>query len=211
MPQGSAQFNIHRGLLVELSEEMRRLVYEDIEDIEEGMEETEKSPVLVDMGTSEETMAYFSEFCYTGDYSVDSEMWDHCRLKPDTTDQAAGDMEDQEKALAHARLYVFARRYNVKAAQELALSNLGEFIGRNTDRTSVIPCLVEYALENTPEAPTTTDKLLEFLAKCTAWVIRSRGPTWKQFHRLLASIDRKDFFAVFCKYIGQKAHTTRPW
>ena len=160
---------------------------------------------------SEETMGYFSEFCYTGDYNADSGVWDRCRLKLGAMGSLAENLEDREKALAHARLYVFAKRFNIEALQELAVENLGKFMASCAiEGITVIPCLVDYALENIPEA-TTTDRLVTFLAKCTAWVIRFRCSSWKQFHRLLASIDREDFFTSFCEYNGHKTNTVRPW
>ena len=203
------QFRIHRGLLAALSEEMRQLVYKGAK---EGSKEQAGDSDLKLPEASEEIMAYLSEFCYTGDYNADSGMWDHCRLKPGTTSHATENTEDQEKALVHARLYVFAKRYNIEALQVLAMDSLLKFMANATiEGVGLIPCLVGYALGNIPEAQI-TDRLVVFLAKCTAWVTQSKSTSSKQFHRLLASVSRKDFFTVFCEYMESDNHyISRPW
>ena len=162
---------------------MRRLVYRDMGEGDEKLEE------YVEMKeVSEETLAYFSEFCYTGEYNI--------RQKADATGHATRGV-DRDEALAHVRLYVFAKRYNIEVVQKLAVGNLGKFMEACVDLPSVVPCLVEYALENISEGPI-TDKLVVFLARITAFMIRPNSANRAPVHSLLASISRKDFFATFC-------------
>ena len=176
------QFNIHSDLLAELSEEMKQFVYEDIE---EGV----KKEYVEMKEVSEETMTYFSEFCYTGGYNVHA--W----------------LEDQEKALAHARLYGFAKKYKIEAVQELAVGKLSEFIASHAvDKNTMIPCLVGCALENIPEE-TTTDTLIAFLARGTASMMPLSGGDGERIRSLLASVSRKDFFVTFCENTSFKGES----
>ena len=135
-------FYIHSGILAELSEEMRRVGFVYKEARNGG-----KIEVVEMKEVSEDTMRYFFVFCHSGDYNVHS--W----------------LEGREKALAHARLYAFAKRYKIEAAQELAMGKLGEFIAnRAIDTASVMTCLLEYDLGNTPEEEI-TDRLVGFLER----------------------------------------------
>lgn len=137
---------------------------------------------------SEETMERFSEYCYTGGYDV--------YLRPNTMGCIA-----EEEALAHARLYVFAKSYSIKALQELVVRNLFDLIAHSSRvKLWVMPGLVEYALENIPEEPI-PDRLVGFLARCTASMVDISNKNCKSVRSLLASISRKDFFAVFCESV----------
>lgn len=137
---------------------------------------------------SEETMERFSEYCYTGGYDV--------YLRPNTMGCIA-----EEKALAHARLYVFAKSYSIKALQELVVRNLFDLIAYCSHvKLRVMPGLVEYTLENIPEEPI-PDRLVDFLARGTASMVDISNENCKSVRSLLASISRKDFFAVFCESV----------
>lgn len=121
------RFCVHSGLLTELSEETRRLVYTDVG---EGVQVVKARVEMKEV--PEETMAHFLEFCYTGDYDV------HCEMG-ETAGYVARDVEDREEALAQARLYVFAKRYNIEALQELTLHNLGAFHGVSCRQHDPLP------------------------------------------------------------------------
>jgi hypothetical protein len=202
------KFSIHKDLLAGVSEEMQRHVCNDMKEGLEGRVEMKE--------VSEETMTYFIEFCYYGNYTP-CQTWD-CYVNR-TEDpvasldylQSAMIAQGQEAVLAHARLYVFAEIYNINALRDLSMKNLKEIMEQFEDpdifTTSSIVCLVEYVLEHIPER-LTTDPLVALLAKCTAWGIREPSGG-DQISALLASVDRKDFFDIFRQNVTSDVST--PW
>jgi hypothetical protein len=179
---------------------MRRLVYNDMK---EGLERRVEMKEV-----SEETMAYFTEFCYSGNYTP-PQAWNCYQLRHESTSGKI--VSGQEAVLIHARLYVFAEIYNIEVLRNLCLENLKrimkQFKGTDLLVVGSIALLAEYALENIPEHPA-TDPLVALLAKCTASMMYSPSSS-EPLISLLASVNRRDFFDIFCQNITR--NVSSPW
>ncbi|KAG0635307.1 hypothetical protein HOY80DRAFT_457052 [Tuber brumale] len=186
-------FHVHKDLLAGLSDEMRNHVYNNMK---EGKENTMDLKHI-----SSETMYRFMEFCYSGDY-----------LFPPDAEKGDNPLRDKEATealpilLTHARLYVFAEIFNIASLKKVSgdkIIAIAPLFGDLEERAHGLAMisLMEYVLDNIPAATETTDRLVKFLARYSGYFVRKIGG-YPEFHALLASSAREDFFRVFCKWVN---------
>jgi hypothetical protein len=193
-------FHVHKDLLAGLSDEMRNHVYNDMR---EG-----KANVMDLKHISPETMHRFMEFCYSGDYLFPpgAERKDPLKYKEAT--------EALPILLTHARLYVFAEMFNIVSLKRLSADKIiaiTPLFGRLEERAHglAVISLMEFVLDNIPATTETTDRLVKFLARYSGYFVEQIGG-YPEFHALLASSAREDFFRVFCKWV-RAGGDREPW
>jgi len=178
---------------------MRTYVYKDTkEGQEDGMEVGHVSP---------DTMHQFMEFCYSGDYLHAENSSDDPLRDKDAT-------QALPLLLTHARLYVLADMFNIASLKELSRKKiiaLTPFFGLLEDRTHGLAMisLMDYVLHNMPAATETPDKLVKFLARYAGFLIEELGE-YPEFHAVLASSAREDFFREFCRCLRAEEDEA-PW
>ena len=73
---------------------------------------------------------------------------------------------------------------------------------------------MNYVLHNIPATTETPDKLVKFLARYAGFLIEKLGG-YPEFHVVLASSRREDFFKVFCRCVkageGEAPWTDAEW
>jgi len=181
---------------------MRTCVYGDTEEGQEiSMEMEHVSP---------DTMHRFMEFCYSGDYLY----------APGAKNNSDDPLKDKDATealpllLTHAKLYVLADMLNTASLKELSRKKiiaLTPFFGVLKDRTHGLAMisLMDYVLHNVPVTSQTSDKLVKFLARYAGFLIENLGG-YPEFHAVLASSRREDFFRVFCSWVKAGAGEA-PW
>jgi len=179
---------------------MRTRVYDDTE--EAGQE------IRMEMEhVSPDTMHRFMEFCYSGDYLYAENGSDGPLKDKDAT-------EALPLLLTHAKLYVFADTFNIASLGELSRNKiiaLTPRFGQLEDRAHGLAMisLMSYVLNNIPAATETPDKLVKFLARYAGSLIEKLGG-YPEFHAVLASSAREDFFRVFCRCL-KAGEVQAPW
>ena len=175
---------------------MRNYVYKDTKEGQEASMETWH--VIPD------TMHRFMEFCYSGDYLHAENSSDDPLKDKDAT-------EALPLLLTHARVYLFADVFGIVSLKELSMKKiiaLTSFFGQLEDRAHALAMisLMDYVL---PVATDTQDKLVKFLARYAGFLIEKLGG-YPEFHAVLATSGRDDFFKVFCKWV-KAGEGEAPW
>jgi len=162
----------------------------------------------MEMGhVSPDIMHRFMEFCYSGDYLHAENNIDDSLMGEDAT-------EAFPLLLTHAKLYVFADMFGIASLKELSRGKiiaLTPFFGQLEDRVHGLAMisLMGYVLHNIPAATEKPDKLVKFLARYAGFLIEKLGG-YPEFHAVLASSAREDFFRVFCRCL-KAGEVQAPW
>lgn len=193
------RFDIHRALLGAASPEFNKHVYNDM------IEGTSGHMTLAD--EREDTITHFIQWAYTGDYpspvaslsALTKPLEDPTVLLLETEDTASrsSDQELEEDGdpvlMAHARLYVFAERFNIQQLKQQTFEKLtAEVVAigvpmERESKTSMI-YLISYAFGNLPKC-VVKDRLLEYLGLYASWCLESLRMEPEFFELLQTDID----------------------
>lgn len=173
----------------------------------------------------EDTITRFIQWAYTGDYSVPKpvQITPTVRLDPcKTDDKDKDDKKDDKKEemrfvvdegkvlMAHARVYVFADRFNIqrlknRAFEELAARFKAIRVPDTRENKLAIISLDSYAFANLPKCEP-SDPLLAYLGLYTSWSLDTLREEPEFLELLESDIDfMKELFMHVKK--GDKA----PW
>jgi len=163
-PDGK-RMEIHKNLLASISPELNKHVNNDMKEGIEGIIH------LAEEG--EETLTLFSEWAYTGEYTIVDNTAVVEAFDPDTSHYTQVKADPWPSLLMHLRLYVFSDKFNIPALNLLSKSGFSGEIssihltlaGDAAGLTSVI----EYAYDNLP----VSDPVPKFLARFASWGLES--------------------------------------
>lgn len=195
------RFDIHKALLGAASPEFKKHVYNDMI---EG-----KSGNMTLLDEREDTITRFIQWAYTGDYPSPGASATVVPISPEPGElavlfQEPGDSsspssehepeEDGDPLLmAHARLYVFAERFNIQQLKQQTFDKLTTGIvavGVPIERESKVTMiyLISYAFGNLPKC-VVKDRLLEYLGLYASWTLESLRMEPEFFELLQTDID----------------------
>ena len=158
------RMEIHRNLLASISPELNKHVNNDMK---EGIEGIIRLPE-----EEEETLILFSEWAYTGTYTIVDNTALVDALNPDTGRYSRVKADPWPSLLMHLRLYVFSDKFNIPTLKRLAKSCFSEGISpiqlTLTSDAAGLASVIEYAYDNLPDS----DPLPKFLAQFASWGLR---------------------------------------
>ena len=172
------KMEMHRKLLASISPELDKYVNNNMK---EGIEGEIHLPE-----EGEDTFAFFSEWAYTGGYTIVDETPASQLLDPSGQPQLLSNVDPWSKLRLHLQLYVFADKFNVSTLKGLVKGNFSEVISpveltRGGD-VAGLTSVIEYAYDNLP----VSDSVPKFLAQYASWrlgLLRGRD----EFIQLISS------------------------
>lgn len=194
------RFDIHKALLGAASPEFKKHVYNDM------IEGTSGHMTLSD--EREDTITRFIQWAYTGDYPspgaptavpISPEPGELAVLFQEKEDSSSRSSEHEPEEdgdpllMAHARLYVFAERFNIQQLKQQTFEKLTTGIvavGVPMERESKVTMiyLISYAFGNLPKC-LIKDRLLEYLGLYASWTLESLRMEPEFFELLQTDID----------------------
>ncbi|KAL2825735.1 hypothetical protein BDW59DRAFT_179746 [Aspergillus cavernicola] len=180
--ESGQSFNIHRDLLAAKSKTI-------ISAFERGFVEGTKG-IYTFQDTSDETLARFIEWAYTGDYpAIINPTSDHGRKtlksEPDQPNHETDVTSENHPLLSHIHLYIFCSVYLIPDLQNLAFdriranfTELGKPDSPNTQLDVIAALRISFCKVLAP------DPLLDWLAKYTAYTV-DKLRVQSDFHDLL--------------------------
>lgn len=150
----------------------------------------------------EDTVARFVQWAYTGNYPDPEVPLTPTNSDPEVDDSPSqGDDTDMNPILmAHARLYVFADRFNVQKLKKhtfdkLTVHIMGYGVPATRENKLAIIHLTRYTFGNLPECKT-SDPLLVYLGLYASWCLSSLRTEPEFFELLEGDFDfMKELFA----------------
>ncbi|KAL7269477.1 hypothetical protein RUND412_007863 [Rhizina undulata] len=201
-------FYFHKELVAQISQELHAHVYNVMK---EG-----KRRVMDLNDVSEGTIARFCQWAYTGDYyDVFSHITEPVKTgkttpsykPPSSTIEKASPVEPQteseESPLIHARVYVFADKFNIPGLKNVSFNKLKAMLkkfGQLKDdmQRKLIIQLIAYSFGNLP-ARAKRDKLLVWLGKYAAIMI-AKLRRFPEFFDIVE--DENEFVAAMFAYVN---------